>query len=295
MNWQIAGHKQQLDFLENAFKQDRLAHGYLFAGPDGVGKFTVARKLAQLILCENNSACDDCGQCKFFLTEANADFLQIDGTEGIKIEQIRDLIYKLSLKPYMAKYKVAVIDKAEEMNDASANALLKSLEEPKSHTIIILVTPNANRLPATIVSRAQKINFGPVAFNEFESLLPKKLSSAQKEMIAQVASGKPGLALKISSDDALLEKFEEINSYYGKVFGQKLSDKLIAAAELADWETADLSQLFRMWLVRLETELREQPTSQKAHEVRMVAESFKHFDANANTKLLLANLMINLA
>jgi DNA polymerase III delta' subunit len=295
MNWQIIGHKQQLNFLEKALKEDRLAHGYLFAGPDGVGKFATARKLAQMILCENNSACDECSQCKTFLSEANADFLQIDGTEGIKIEQIRDLIYKLSLKPYMAKYKVAVIDKAEEMNEASANALLKSLEEPKSHTIIILVTPNANRLPATIVSRAQKINFGPVAFTEFESLLPKKLSASQKQMIAQVASGKPGLALRISSDEDLLEKFEEINSYYGKVFGQKLSEKLISAGELAEWETADLAQLFRLWLARLETELQTKPTQTIAADIRAVADSYKYFDANANTKLLLANLMINLA
>src|SRR5688572_33488218 len=103
MDWQISGHKQQLAFLENAFSRGKLAHAYIFAGPSGVGKKQIAQKLAHRLLETSE------GSSNF-----NADYMELAGEGSIKIEQIRELIYKLSLKPYGAKYKVAVIDRAEE-------------------------------------------------------------------------------------------------------------------------------------------------------------------------------------
>jgi DNA polymerase-3 subunit delta' len=109
--------------------------------------------------------------------------LEVTNDEAIKIDQVRELIYKLSLRPYSAKYKVALIDNAETMTQEAQNALLKVLEEPKSYTIIILVTSNTGKLLRTISSRAQKINFGPVYASDYELVVPQQLEAESKELI----------------------------------------------------------------------------------------------------------------
>jgi DNA polymerase III delta' subunit len=293
MNWNICGHKQQLEFLESAVKRDRLAHALIFAGPVSVGKKTVAWKLAQGMLCESGEACGQCSQCKAFLAGANADFLAIAGMDEIKIEQIRELNYKLSLKPYLAKYKVAVIDDADNLNNAAANALLKVFEEPTPHTIMILITSNPNRLPKTIVSRAQKITFGPVAFQEFERLLPEHLSVEQKRLLASVAAGKPGLALKIVADEAYLQELEQAENYYRIFMGTDLPEKLIMAYDIADLETAQIKTLLETWLLKLQALLQIQADKKLAVKISQVALAGRFLEQNANAKLLLTNMMIN--
>ncbi len=246
MNWDISGHKQQLEFLETAMKRGKLAHAYIFAGPAGVGKKAIAHRLSELLLEQN-------AQSGF-----NADYIEIKGEGSIKIEQIRELIYKLSLKPYSAQYKVAVIENADEMTTEAANALLKVMEEPKSYTVIILITNNASRLPRTILSRGQKITFGPI----------------------------PGVEEKVFA--AVGE-----NMKYYDVFTQSSTvDKLIAAAEIADLETPEIRGLLEAWLMKLELELRQNPTKLAANKISQIALSLKYLDQNANSKLLLTNLML---
>lgn len=293
-DWQVFGHKKQLEFLEKALTAGRLPHGLLFAGPDGVGKLMVAKRLAQILLCETASACGSCGQCKTFTAQSNADYMEISGTENIKIEQIRDLTYKLSLKPYAARYKVAIIDAAEEMTEDAANALLKNLEEPKDHTVIILVTSNPNRLPKTIVSRAQKINFGLVREEEYAQLLPAKLSVSQKGLISSQAIGRPGMAMRIASNDELLESLEEVDGYLARISSGKTSDRLVAGAELADWESPELDRLFVSWLNRLRQEMQTNPQAQTLRQAKAVSEGQLQLQRNGNTKLVLANLMLNI-
>lgn len=270
MDWNIAGHKRQLKFLENAVADGHLAHGLLFAGPVGVGKHTVAVKLAQVMLCETQAACGTCSQCRTFLTGANPDYIEISGESGIKIEQIRELTYKLSLKAYFAKYKVAVIDCAEEMTEEAANSLLKCLEEPTDKTLIILITSNPNRLPKTIVSRAQKITFGPLRSDE----------------LANVAT-----SAKTAENQ---EELSSINGYYDKIFKSKLSERLVLAAELSAWETPELKKLFQVWLTRLQMELQTNPSLMLAQKIRAVTESEGLFNQNVNSKLLFANLMLKI-
>src|SRR3989338_9980465 len=196
INWGIFGHKQQLDLLGSAISKKRLAHGYLFTGPEGVGKFTVAKKFAQALLCLENSACDACGQCKSIALANNADLTIIDlKSKAIKIEDIRELIYKLSLKPYMAAFKVAIINDAQNLTMEAANALLKNLEEPKGGTVIVLVTSNSKALPSTIVSRLQKINFGLVRESEYQPLQVQK-----SETVRLLGLGKPGLIKRLTED-----------------------------------------------------------------------------------------------
>lgn len=293
MDWQIAGHKKQLEFLEQTIKRGRLAHAYIFAGPDGVGKLSVAYKLAQILICENSKACNACAQCNSFILKNNADFLELKSGQSIKIEQIRDLIYKLSLKAYMAKYKVAVIDSAQNLTDEAQNALLKSIEEPKPNTIIILVTSAPDRLKKTIISRAQKINFGDVDYEEYRMLLPKNLSEDQKRLIREYASQKPGLALRIATDEDFLLFLARIEKQLEDFLSSGNSKRLMLVEELKEFETEDLISTLDLWQNKLESKLRNQPTQKVARQINFLAEARNGLDQNINTKLLLTNLMLN--
>lgn len=259
----ISGHERQLEFLKNALQKDKLAHAYTFAGPSSVGKKTIALQLAQSLL--------EARENRF-----HPDLLEISGEEGIKIEQIRDLIYKLALKPYQAKYKVAIIDNAEQMNEEAANALLKSLEEPKPYTIIILITSNPGRLPKTIISRTQKINFGFVAGDEFVKF-----------------GGKPGFANRIKEDKEFLESFELNESYYKTFMGPDLTARLIAAYEIAQLETGRIEDMLEAWMVKLQTILQAKAEKEIAGKISRVADAHRYLEQNVNVKLLLTNLMLN--
>ena len=240
----ISGHKQQLEFLASTLAKGKLAHGYTFAGPQGVGKKKIALALAYELLGSHK--------------EFHPDLLLIDGKEGIKIEQVRELVYKLSLKPYQAQYKVAIIHEAENLTSEAANALLKSLEEPKPYNVIILVTSNPNRLPKTILSRTQKINFGFI--------------------------------------DQVSEETEEsirAEDFY-KVFANgELIEKLVTAYEIADLETVEIKNLLDRWAQKLQTELRMSATKKIAAKISQVIQSRRLLDQNVNAKLLLTNLMLN--
>ncbi|MBI4049681.1 MAG: AAA family ATPase [Candidatus Doudnabacteria bacterium] len=280
-DWQIAGHKKQLEFLENAMERGKLAHAYLFSGPQGVGKRLVALKMARLLLNEES-------QGRF-----NPDLLEVDGRAGVGIEQIRQLIYKLSLKPYAAPYKVAVIDFAENLTDEAQNALLKTIEEPKPYTVIILITSSPDRLLKTIVSRAQKINFGSVNFDDYQDLLPKKLSPEQKNLIKTFAWQKPGLALKIASDEEFLVVLAKLNGQLSTFLSSDTSQRLLLINELSEIETEELGQTFDFWLNELESQLLHNPDGKTANLIKQLIKARSLLDQSINTKLLLTNLMLN--
>lgn len=292
-NWKIAGHKKQLDFLSQAVTSGRLAQVYIFCGPKGVGKKTVAVKLAQLLLCEKNEACEQCPQCRSFVLANNPDFIDVLSSESVKIEQIRDLIYKLSLKPYLAKHKIALIDNAENLTIEAGNALLKQLEEPKPNTHVILITSVPDRLLATISSRAQKINFGLVNRQDYEYLIPQGLTDRQKELVVTLAAGRPGLVKRILADEAYLSKLNEINLQYEKFLGQDVVDRLLLAASLSDLEPLELKEVLYFWMLKLEIVLKHDPNLSSASKIKNLANTVKLLDQNVNVKLLLSNLMLN--
>jgi DNA polymerase-3 subunit delta' len=284
-DWKIAGHKKQTELLNRSIETGKLAHAYIFAGPSFVGKRTLAFKFAQILLESKTKDIEN-----YF----HPDFLEVSGDEGIKIEQIRDLIYKLSLKPYQSKYRVAIIDNAENMTIEAQNSLLKILEEPKAYTIIILITSNSNKLLRTIASRAQKINFGLVDAVNYEHLIPDKISESARNLVLTVASGRPGLALGIASNEELVEKLVTTNEKYQTMRSSDLVEKLKLAYELADYETTDLKQVLDFWQIKFEQELTVKPEPKIAHNISSLINARKYLDQNVNSKLLLTNLMLNL-
>jgi DNA polymerase-3 subunit delta' len=157
---QVIGHERQKDVLWRALRNNRLAHAYLFSGPEGVGKRLLALALVRTIFCAEQRACGECPACRKVDHHNHPDLhiLEPDGN-SIKIEQIRNLQRDLNLRPYEATRKVCLIEAAEAMTVGAANALLKTLEEPRGDTLLILLSSHPQRLLETIRSRCQPLVF----------------------------------------------------------------------------------------------------------------------------------------
>jgi len=254
-NWNVNGHFDQLFLLEQAIRNKTLAHGYIFTGPNKNSKKLIAKKLAQILLCTTFNACGNCQQCKTFVVGSNADYLELSQDDELKIESIRELGYKLALKPYAAPYKIAVIDNAHNMTIEAANSLLKVLEEPKPKTILILLTDNAHRLLPTISSRAQKINFAPLG----EDRMPNSEWDVSLNLFVNASSG----------------------------------DKLLLASELAEKETSEIHAILEHWLAGLEIQLLRDPSQGLLQKIKSLMRAGRLLEQNVNSKLLLSELMLS--
>jgi len=157
---QIIGHDRQKNILQRAMTGSRLAHAYLFAGPEGVGKRLMALAVARVLFCSAGTGCGECAACRKLAHRNHPDLhvLEPDGN-SIKIEQIRALQRDLSLRPLEGSRKVCLIEAAELMTTAAANALLKTLEEPRGDILLILLSSQPQRLLETIRSRCQLLQF----------------------------------------------------------------------------------------------------------------------------------------
>lgn len=289
----ICGHKRQLEFLTAALKRKHVAHAYVFAGPEGIGKRSVANRFAQALLCENLLACGLCGQCKSFLARNNADLIELTSPDSIKIEQVRELTYKLSLQPYMARYKVAIIDNAENLTIDAANALLKSLEEPKDHTVIILISASSDRLPKTVLSRTQKIIFAPLSDEEMNSASVWDPANPQNVLAEALAWNRPGWAKKILAGGEFGEKAVRAHDLFGRFAHTDEISRLSLVSDFAELETPELKNMLDFWLIRLEREFLKQPSIGLLKTISEIFLARGQIDQNLNNKLVFSNLAIN--
>ncbi len=159
MPWFAAAWQQWLQLCQ------RLGHAYLLSGPQGIGLEDFAKQAAHYVMCrgaKQTQACDECQSCHLFITQQHPDFFELRRQEEkkeITVDQVRDLIYKLNETSHQGGYKVVWIDGVEFLNQSAFNALLKNLEEPAEKTLFLLTTHQIDRLPATIKSRCQQLNF----------------------------------------------------------------------------------------------------------------------------------------
>lgn len=188
----IIGHERQKDFLRRTLAHRRLAHAYLFEGPDGVGKRLTALALARAVFCETGDGCGRCTPCRK-VDHNNHPDLQIVEPDGqqIKIEQIRELQKSLSYRPVEAARRICLIDQADRMNPAAANSLLKTLEEPSAETLIILLSARPEALLTTVLSRCQRLPFSRLPQRCIETTLSEQRGYAGREahIIAALADG----------------------------------------------------------------------------------------------------------
>ncbi|WP_433944974.1 DNA polymerase III subunit gamma/tau [Paenibacillus sp. SN-8-1] len=165
----MVGQQHIIRTLQNAIRENRLSHAYLFSGPRGTGKTSAAKILAKAVNCENGPAaepCNECESCRRITAGAVMDVLEIDAASNRGVEEIRDLREKVKYAPTEVRHKVYIIDEVHMLTTEAFNALLKTLEEPPPHVMFILATTEPHRLPATVISRCQRFDFRRVSLEE---------------------------------------------------------------------------------------------------------------------------------
>lgn len=216
-NWNLIGHEWAVDMLKKHVVLGTMRHAYLFAGPPGLGRRTLALRFAQALNCqtprEPGIPCGECRDCKQIASMQHADLaiVQADSEGGtMKVDQIRDTRKSLTYKPYQSKYRVALFLRFQEANDSAANALLKTLEEAPSYAVLILTADNPEQLLPTIVSRCEVLRLRPLKVNEVQKALEDKgFETNQSKLIAHISGGRFGYARHLLESESMLGVREE--------------------------------------------------------------------------------------
>ncbi len=207
----ILGHEKPIRLLQQAIRTDKVVHSYLFLGNEGIGKKQVALQFSKAINClgggsETGEACDHCLSCRKVDNGQHPDVLLLEPeNHTLKVEQVRQMQRDLAYRPYEGRRRVCIIAAADRMAPNMSNTLLKTLEEPPLHTVIILLANNPRLLLATILSRCQAVRFNPLPASLVAQWLVKEKGFGEEaHLLASLSEGSPGRAL------ALQEELKEI-------------------------------------------------------------------------------------
>lgn len=334
--WPLAGNAHISDYLAKKIAKGNAGGTYIFNGPSDLGKTTTAFYFAKSLMCvdKDKAPCGNCPACSQFRKARDSedsimhsDFYLIKkeaGKKNISIEQVRNFINSLSLSSFLNSYKIGVIKGADSLNSQSANALLKTLEEPRKDVIIILITNNLESLPQTIVSRSQVLNFRPVKSDDIYNYLIKEHQATRSaaKNLSRLCLGRPALAVKFLQDKDFYESYLEIVSsflgFFEKDINSRFADieKLIGSGQKQEavktavkivgvWQgvvrDALLSHFNHQDLVQHEVRKIEiERIKVKTRPVHLLSinnileESNGFLKANVNPRLVLENIAINI-
>ncbi len=291
MDWkstfgEIVGHEKQLALLRENLEKGNLAHAYLFSGPSGVGKYSVAKKMSEMLQ----------GRKINYL-----DTIELFDHEGsIKIKQLQEIIERMS-KTGQSEYKILLMKNIERMTIPAANSFLKFLEEPSGDTVFLMTTENLKMILPTIISRVRVLNFGPVDEVEMLQFLREKFPDVDEEsvnLVAKFALGRVGAAVQILSDSDNLQRFLAMNArLVGLLENNNLCDRFALVEELNE-NKDDLEHFFDLLSFRLrDFILKNNEREGLKHGVSALVETRKArnlLKKNVNFRLVLENLMLSL-
>ncbi|PIZ75456.1 hypothetical protein COY05_03785 [Candidatus Peregrinibacteria bacterium CG_4_10_14_0_2_um_filter_38_24] len=296
-NWSIIGHSKQLSVIESDILNENLFHAYLLAGPNSVGKNTVAKKMAGILQCSNDF-CHACPICSQVEKGGHLDTIEmIDDKESIKIDDVRKIIERCNMTR-QANYKIFLIQTIERMTVDAANSFLKMLEEPPERTIFILTTNNIRAVLPTIISRVRVMNFAAVSAGYLEKKLRELYPDHDEDIIKKVSLfsfGKTGKAVN------LMENPEELANYI-KIYNEvmfflqyrNVADRFSYVNNLAEDEgkietfVSILSNVLRSKILDGEN------AEEHIETVLKIDEAMTLIKKNVNLKLVLENLMLSL-
>lgn len=313
----IKGQTAPVSLLKRSLGSGKIAHAYIFEGIEGCGKKKTALALVKAIFCKDADGCGKCPACRKVAALQHPD-LHIVEPDGafIKIDQIRDLQKELSFRPFEASKKVCIMEAAERLNPAAANAFLKTLEEPPGNALLILLTTNSGAVLPTILSRCQRLSFSPLSSELIEEYLRETGVPAESAKVAaSLAGGSMKKALEISGEDTLRKRdqiLERISSLSkGEIaplfsLAEELGSDRDGAAEVLDLLTAFWRDVLllqsggkdptnRDILYLLNEEVARSTLEKTMEKIELVSRSRQALQRNVNPRLTLEVLFMGLA
>jgi len=207
---EIIGQEHVVTTLANSVKGGTISHAYLFCGPRGSGKTTIARIFAKAINCQspkNGQPCGECASCQEITAGNSLDLVEIDAASHTGVDEVRQLIEGIQFAPVKSKYKVFIVDECHQLSKSAANALLKTLEEPPAHAVFILATTEADKMIPTIISRCQRFDFKklkiPEIVKKLEFILKKEGVKSEPSALQVIAFNARG---SFRDAESLLDK-----------------------------------------------------------------------------------------
>ena len=321
----VLGHSRSIELLKRAIRTDKVVHSYLFLGNEGIGKEYVALQFAKVLNClnrgtEKEDACDHCLSCKKIDHGLHPDVLLIE-PEGqtLKVDQVRQMQRDLAYRPYEGERRVCILTAADRMAPHMSNTLLKTLEEPPLHTVIVLLANNPKLLLPTILSRCQPIRFHPLPIPLVSKWLmeQKGLNEEEAHLLASLSEGSPGKALEIQEEirqvprEELLKglvglpllPFEKKESWAESLPSQR--ENLLLILEVAKTLLRDLVMVKTLkhdpklihsdLLPQMQTLAMEWSLSSLLNRIELLHQTTLAIRSNANTTLALEAMMLSWA